>query len=205
MHEKQDKTDRRVQRTQQLIRDALLALILEKGYDRVTIQDIIDRANVGRSTFYAHYRDKEDLLLRGVAEIAYADETNQTIQVDMQRLRQAGLAGTLSTLPLFSHVKDNEMLHKAMFGKNDENAILDKGTKYLFANLQAQLSMLLEPGCEPAVPLPVLALFLTGGLMALAKWWLDSGLSYSPQEMDRLFQQIAMPGVRKALGKAPEA
>ena len=51
--------DRRVQRTRKLLQDALMALILEKGYEAVTIQDIIDRANVGRSTFYAHFLDKQ--------------------------------------------------------------------------------------------------------------------------------------------------
>src|SRR5512141_2904590 len=61
----QPKIDRRVQRTQQLLREALVALILEKGYDAITVQDILDLANMGRSTFYAHYRDKEDLLLSG--------------------------------------------------------------------------------------------------------------------------------------------
>ena len=56
-------TDRRVRRTRQLLRDALMELTLERGYDRVTVQDILDRADVGRSTFYAHYRDKDDLLV----------------------------------------------------------------------------------------------------------------------------------------------
>jgi len=56
-------TDRRVRRTRQLLRDALMELTLERGYDRVTVQDILDKADVGRSTFYAHYRDKDDLLV----------------------------------------------------------------------------------------------------------------------------------------------
>lgn len=196
-----EKIDRRIERTRQLIRDALVGLILEKGYEKVTIQDIIDRANVGRSTFYAHYRDKEDLLLRGVAQIAYGDEMDQRVFADLERLEHAGLAGTLSTIPMFAHVKDNQTLHKAMFEQNRENAILEKGTDYLYANLQAQLSRLVEPGREPGVPIPVLALFLTGGLMTLMKWWLDRDMPYSPQEMDAIFQQIAMPGVRRALGE----
>src|SRR5688572_13339700 len=198
-----DKTDRRIQRTRQLMRDALVALILEKGYEKVTIQDIIDRANVGRSTFYAHYHDKEDLLLRGVAEIAYGSEVDQIVAADMERLKQAGLSGSLSTFPMFSHVKENEQLHKAMFEKNKENSILEKGTDYLYANVQAQLALLIEPGREPSVPVPILALYLTGGLITLIKWWLDNNMPYSPEEMDELFQQMAMPGVWKALGGQP--
>src|SRR5690242_13310 len=57
--------DRRIQRTRQLLLDSLIQLILEKGYESITVQDIIDRANVGRSTFYSHFQDKEDLLLSG--------------------------------------------------------------------------------------------------------------------------------------------
>ena len=56
------KVDRRIQRTRRLLQDALITLILEKGYDKITVQDIIDEANVGRSTFYAHYLDKDDLM-----------------------------------------------------------------------------------------------------------------------------------------------
>ena len=57
--------DRRIQRTKKHLSDAFIALILEKGYEAVTIQDIIDKANVGRSTFYAHFESKEQLLFSG--------------------------------------------------------------------------------------------------------------------------------------------
>src|SRR5258707_301232 len=53
--------DRRVRRTRRALREALVALIVERGYEKVTVQDVLDRADIGRSTFYAHYRDKDDL------------------------------------------------------------------------------------------------------------------------------------------------
>src|SRR5438034_11484824 len=58
--------DRRIDRTQQLLRSALLSLIQEKGFEALSVQDIIDRANVGRATFYAHFDNKEDLLASGI-------------------------------------------------------------------------------------------------------------------------------------------
>ena len=64
MQTKQERTDRRIDRTVTALRKALIDLILEKHYDSITVQDIIDRANVGRSTFYTHFRDKEDVLFR---------------------------------------------------------------------------------------------------------------------------------------------
>lgn len=66
----EEKEDRRVVRTRQLLRDALVSLILERGYDEVTVQDVLDRANLGRSTFYAHYRNKDDLLFSGFEQFA---------------------------------------------------------------------------------------------------------------------------------------
>src|SRR5262245_65774233 len=65
-------TDRRVRRTRELLRVALLELIQEQGYDRITVQDILDRADIGRSTFYAYYRDKDDLLRAGFKDIRAA-------------------------------------------------------------------------------------------------------------------------------------
>lgn len=64
--------DRRVRRTKLLLHRALIELILEKGYSRTTVQDILDRADVGRSTFYSHYRDKDDLLVVSCTEYVRA-------------------------------------------------------------------------------------------------------------------------------------
>ena len=58
------KTDRRVERTRELLQKALIDLIPERGYDAITIQDIVDRANVGRTTFYLHYNSKDELFMR---------------------------------------------------------------------------------------------------------------------------------------------
>jgi AcrR family transcriptional regulator len=63
------KIDRRKARTRQLLRDALMALIVEKGYEAISIQDIVDRANVARPTFYLHFKDKEELLFTSLVEI----------------------------------------------------------------------------------------------------------------------------------------
>ena len=70
------KTDRRIQRTRQSLRTALLELIKEKGYDAISIEEITERANVGRATFYLHYKDREDLLLEEFSEMA-----NEKVQV----------------------------------------------------------------------------------------------------------------------------
>ncbi|MBE0697970.1 MAG: TetR/AcrR family transcriptional regulator, partial [Anaerolineaceae bacterium] len=64
------KKDRRIVRTQFALRDALHNLILEKGYDTITVEEITQRAGVGRATFYLHFKDKEDLLLEQFSDLA---------------------------------------------------------------------------------------------------------------------------------------
>src|SRR6186713_2598586 len=64
-----DRPDRRVSRTRRALKEALTDLILEKGYEAVTVQHVIDRADVGRSTFYAHFLDKDDLLMAILADL----------------------------------------------------------------------------------------------------------------------------------------
>ena len=64
------KQDRRVNRTRRLLRESLMKLVAEKGYDSVTIEDITETAELGRTTFYLHYRDKEELLLESIDAIA---------------------------------------------------------------------------------------------------------------------------------------
>jgi AcrR family transcriptional regulator len=61
--------DRRVRRTQKLLHGALISLALEKNYDSITIQEILDRADIGRSTFYAHFKGKDELLISGIHEL----------------------------------------------------------------------------------------------------------------------------------------
>src|SRR5678816_1262765 len=62
------KTDARVRRTRDALGDALVALMQEKPFDSITVQDVLDRAHVGRSTFYTHYSDKDDLLMSDADE-----------------------------------------------------------------------------------------------------------------------------------------
>lgn len=187
---KRTQPDRRTLRTRRLLQEALTALMAQKPYEQITIQEIIDRANVGRTTFYAHYTDKQDLLLRGVAGL-------ETRPVQRGK-RDNCLDATLSTAGMFAHVQQNKPLHEVMFRKSPEPSVRDRGTAFLYANVTAQLKQM--AGAEPGVPIPVLAHYLTGGLMALVQWWMDSGQPYSPQEMDALVQQIALPGLRAVLG-----
>jgi Bacterial regulatory proteins, tetR family/Transcriptional regulator C-terminal region len=103
-------TDRRIQKTKKYLTEALIALIFKKGYEQVTIQDIIDKANVGRSTFYFHYENKEQLLLDGHHNLGvnlFPDENLTDEDFNFH--------------DLFLHISENLQLAKAMLGKMGGN------------------------------------------------------------------------------------
>ena len=197
----QPKTDRRVRRTQQSMRDALIELMLEKPYEKITVQNIIDRANVGRATFYNHYRDKDDLLVRGVAELARSQEDEASGQETNAQRPEASPPNRFETAGMFRHSQQNRRIHQVLFKRNRENVILAEISAILHAHVEEQLNQLKEADDDPPVPLPILAHFISGGLWSLINWWHENDFLYTPEEMDAFFQQIAMPGTLKLLGK----
>jgi AcrR family transcriptional regulator len=178
--------DRRVRRTKELLRGALLALIQEKGYDRLTVQDIIDRADVGRSTFYAHFRDKEDLLFYGLEEVREAF--------------QPGRAG--ATLQVFEHFARSRDVAKAMAGRRGGDMFMRYLHGLLSDLLRSQLAARAPDG-ETVVPLDAIVEFATSTMIGLgARWWLEKDVPLSPKEMDRLYRRLTEPGIRAGLRPA---
>jgi AcrR family transcriptional regulator len=183
------KPDRRVQRTQHLLRDALVSLILEKGYQKITIQDIIDKANVGRSTFYSHYRDKEDLLFSGFDELA--DDLHRHVRsTDAAAVDQGHL---LHSHEFFIHAYNNKELYLAMTESGGGELLLDIANQHMQNHIEVHLKQF--PSIGEQVPLPVITNFLAGSLLTMIIWWLEHKTPYTPEEMDVMFNRLAMPGV----------
>jgi AcrR family transcriptional regulator len=181
------KIDRRSQRTRQAIGNALLELMLEKAYDSITVQDIIDRANIGRSTFYSHYQDKEHLLASQIEEMGHQLEPTA-----------AGTYTLLPSLRIFQHTQENHRLYKAL--------VWGRGIDVVFKALQAHLDMELEAEFKrklgkqtSPIPLPIVAHYTTGAFLTLLKWWLDKNMPCSPEEIDAYFRQLVIPGLEATL------
>lgn len=180
------KADRRSLRTQTAARQALVGLLQEKHYSAITVQDILDRADIGRSTFYAHYESKEDLLISSVSFLM-----NQFI--DHGEHSEDGIP---STIGLFEHVQENRHLYQGLIRGQRLDFLFDKGQKRWAERVQEHLAKGVEAGHLVDVPLPVMSQFVTGAFMMLLKWWADNKMPYSPQEMDQMYRQLVMSGVR---------
>jgi AcrR family transcriptional regulator len=188
------KADRRSLRSRQLLHTALIELMLEQRYDDITVQDIIDRANIGRSTFYAHYLDKEDLLVSGFNEVLDA------LREHMEQSMGSDLHAQPSLAFFFRHVQTHHQLYKALVRGGGIELLYKKGHERLRQNIEQHLIVLVPPGQALAAPLPLVADYMAGAILNLLKWWLDNGMPYPPEQIDAIFQQLVLPGVYHTLG-----
>ena len=175
--------DRRVRRTKQRLAEALQELIIERGYDRTTVQDIIDRADVGRSTFYAHYETKDDLLIGGLDGFAAEME----LQLAGSRVHERSI---MPSLAFFRHVAEDHDLHRALIGSRGIEIATESVHRMLLRHARAGLELRTGAGDRTAIPLEVRAEFLAGSLLAFLTWWLDNDMPYPPERMDEMYQEL---------------
>jgi AcrR family transcriptional regulator len=205
------RSDRRINRTRRLLRDALLSLILEKGYAAVTIEEITERADLGRTTFYLHYKDKEELLLESIEAIAN-DLKAQIMSVLPSRSNPAprgefdGSAPREAILLVFQHAAENANLYRIILsGQGASKApirirdIIDYTTLDYFK--ERVLSAGFNP--DPHVPLEIVATYFAGSLLSMLTWWLEKNMPYSAEEMADMFAKIFFRGSREILGVPP--
>ena len=182
--------DRRTQRTRQALSHALIALIQDKRYEAITVQDICERANVGRSTFYAHYQDKDDLL---------ASNFQQMMESLGSQVEWRDSQFRFPIAPLFQHVQEHHHLYKALAWGGGFDVLLRAGQQQWRTQIEKHLTTSLPPGHLPAIPLDVITVYLAGALQTMLLWWLERKMPYAPERMDEMFQQLVMPGVNAVL------
>ena|SRR3984885_12199785 len=182
------KTDRRILRTRDTLGDALFALMQEKTFDEITVQDLLNRAGVGRSTFYVHYSDKHDLFLSDVEDFFEKFST---------ALKRNG-ASPKRLLPvkeLFTHVREAREFYSAVVNSGKINDVHALGRGYFARSIDARLQtsgVAIDPLQRSAQ-----SHALAGSFFSLLDWWMDKGMTADPQEMDDLFHHLAWIGLSK--------
>jgi AcrR family transcriptional regulator len=184
--------DRRVARTRALLHQAHLKLMLERGYDGVTVEDICEAANVGRSTFYAHYPNKEALHRDGL-EALRRRLTEHAAHAHGQGAD--GHDALAFSLPMFEHAREHAELYRALTGSRGGAIALDSVRQMLVDVVRAGL----PPGertSAAAQRREFAVRFLVGAYLAVLTWWLDAGATASPAQMDSLFRGLAGEGLK---------
>jgi AcrR family transcriptional regulator len=169
-----------------MLGDALIALMQQKSFKEITVQDVLDRAGVGRSTFYVHYSDKNDLLLSDIEDFLESFST---------ALKRQG-ASTKRLLPVqefFVHLRDTQELHGALVrsGKMTDVQALARG---LFARSIEERLQMAGAEIEP-IRRSAQSHALAGSFFSLLDWWIDKGMKSDPKEMDDLFHCLAWKGL----------
>jgi len=196
MHVESKKRDRQASRTRRSLNEALIALIREKRWEAITVQHVIDRANVGRSTFYAHYRDKEDLLRSAFEEFLGAIGTNI-------RWENLETGRVVPVLELFTHLQEEfHQFYRALARSRKTDLFFKVGPGQMAKGIEQSLTVWLVDKPQPSVPIPVLSNYLASGILSMLKWWLDQSMPYPPKRMDEIFHELVMPGLRLVLGSA---
>ena len=192
-------TDRRVQRTRERLQKALIELIGERGYDAITIQDIVDRANVGRTTFYLHYSSKDELFMSCHEAIVSEFHFGPLYPHPLAREELLSPEAPPRMISAYRHLLDARALLYPIFRGKDSLLILrrirDGSAQEIEANLRAAFA-----GADSAIPFDVLANYLAGAQIALVQWWLERRQPHTPEKLAQTFHRLQRAAIRDAFG-----
>ena len=183
--------DPRAARTRDRLGDALIRLLLAKPFDGITVQEVLDRARVSRSTFYEHYRDKNDLFLSDVDDFFAAMSTLLARSNDPSP-RVAAVA------ELFAHVAATRGLYDALVASGRMPDVRELGEAHFARGIAARLARPRRGGPLSAEDRAVLAHALAGSLFSLLSWWVRQGMTAPPAQMDRHFHRLLAGGFAPA-------
>jgi len=187
--------DRRVRRTRTAIQTALTQLILEKGYDAVTVTDIIDRADIGRSTFYAHFTDKSDVF----------DDTIEELSGFLRAHRGDSPDLFAFSLPMFEHIVEELPVVRALFGNDGHSSAMRSTTAALIGVVDEELSARFGSGVAETRARSLVSVFVVGAYFSVISHWITGDHKYTATELDHAFRRLVIPGVEAMLGAGPPA
>ena len=183
--------DLRIRRTRLALREALLALIEEKGFETLIVQDIADRAMINRVTFYKHYRDKYDLLEQIMQEML--SELSTPVTTLLQSPKNEAVVAELT--PWLEHVASHANFYRMMLGKEGNAAFAAQLRDYLEGIVEQTVTRM-QFNQPTTLPLPLLRRFATAGFLGVVSWWLEQEEPWPVQELARqlhlLFQQLLL-------------
>ncbi|HEX7958279.1 MAG TPA: TetR/AcrR family transcriptional regulator [Terriglobales bacterium] len=180
--------DARVVRTLDSLGNALVALMHEKPFDSITVQEVLDRAAIGRSTFYAHFRDKDDLFLNEIEQFFSLVSTMLSRRHDTSN-RVAPVT------ELFSHIADVRQFYAALVASGKIHDVMELAQGCFARGIEQRLIELGRTRGLDASHRAALANSFAGALLSMLSWWINHHMQPSPAEMDKLYHQMVWAGV----------
>ena len=171
-----------MRRSRDQLGDALVELLLERPFDQIKVQDVLDRAGVSRATFYAHYRDKNDLFLSDV------DEFFEGMATWLSRTGEKS-ERVVPVRELFAHVAEMRAFYDALVRAGRQHDVLELGQAHFARGIQHRMAQLGRAPADP-VAAQAAAYGLAGALVAMLTWWIHQGSSVAPAKMDEMFHRL---------------
>ena len=176
-----------MRRTRDRLGDALVELLVRKPFDEITVQEVLERAEVSRSTFYSHFRDKNDLFLSDSDEFLEAMATSLSRFGDKSE-RVAPVA------ELFAHLADVRPFYNALVQSEKIRDVWELGREHFARGIEKRFSEIPRGRSIPARRRRALAHAVSGSLFSLLDWWIRNETGFSPVQMDELFHQMVWAG-----------
>lgn len=183
--------DRRVARSRDMLHKALRSLIIRRSYEAITVKDICDTANVGRSTFYAHFTSKDDLKRSGLEHLR---------QQLLDRQKSAASAANTGprllgfSLTMFEHARDHIHIYRALVGNRGGVIALGTIRRILCDCVRGELAAIGDERPKHGIPRELVIQHVVGAYMAVLTWWLDGGAKLPPDKIDAMFRRLASEG-----------
>ena len=176
--------DRRSLRTRSALRDALLDLIVERGWDDIAVQDLCERANIGRSTFYTHYNNQDALLVGSL------DDLRGYLR---QARREGGAADERATfgfaLGLIEHAHEQRRLFRTLVGRRSGYVVQQRFREMVIKLVGEEL----PAGNAPGLPRTAAQRWIAGAFVELLGWWIEQRSPLPPPELAAMFESLAQP------------
>jgi len=190
---KENTSDRRVQRTRRLLHKALISCILEKKYESITVQEILDRADVGRSTFYMHFRDKDELLVSGFRELQGLLNSAQAATGDLLGKSYERIIGFSQAM--FEHAHEYRTVNRALLGSGAET-IVRRQIHSVLAGLvgkEVAIQFCRVRRASSAVSPELLTHFLVSTYISVMSWWLKARNPAPAKEIAAAYRELVLP------------
>ena len=183
--------DRRTQKTRTALQEALISLMFEKSYEAILIQEILDRANVGRSTFYTHFRDKDELLVEGLQGL---QELLRNAQMTVPTPSNKSYEKVIGfSLAMFEHAHDHKKLYRSLVSGPGWVIVRQRIEEILVQLMKEEARALFKRRTASEVPFELFIHFLGATFMSVLTWWFNFKRPLPPKEINALFRELVIP------------
>jgi AcrR family transcriptional regulator len=181
--------DRRVRRTKHALGAALVELMVAEEFDAITVQRVIDKAKVGRTTFYAHFRNTDDLLL---------SDAERFFTLLVEYFEKPGVAGdrVAPVAELLQHMRDVRSFQRALDRSGRRDVLFDLIAGHLAKLIGRRIALLTPDTRTLSVPIPIASRMYAGALVELVRWSLDRDETHSPAWVDARYHEVVWLGLR---------